>query len=138
MTIEQVVTDRLESLSAVTAIVGTRIYQLKLRQNTAFPAVRVQLISDTKTYHLRGTDGIARARVQVDSYNSETGSDPYGRVAALAEAIEEGMSGIRFDLGGFRVIGAIQVLRLSSHEANGPQPLIRMQQDFRFVYERNG
>lgn len=133
--IEQVVTDYIETVSAVTAIVSTRIYQLKLRQNTGFPAVRVQLVSDDRVYGLRGTVNLSRARLQIDSYGTSTGSDPYGVVAALADAIETALSGIAFTLDNVRVVGAFQIMRLALEEP-GTQPLIRIQQDFRFRYKR--
>lgn len=135
MTIEQVVTDRLETVSGVTALVSTRIYQLKLPQKVTFPAIRVQLIDDDREYHLRGPVDIGRARIQVDSYGAEVTSDPYAVVAAVADAVEAALSGIVFTLGGFRVMGAFQLLRLASHEP-GTTPLIRIHQDFRFIYER--
>lgn len=135
MTIEQVTTDRLESVSAVTNLVGTRIYQLKLRQNTQFPAIRVQLISDPRDYHLRGEIDLGRARVQIDSYGLETGADPYGAVAAVADAVEVALSGVVFTVGGFKVKGAFQIFRRALHEP-GTQPLIRIHQDFRFRYSR--
>lgn len=138
MTIEQAVTDLLKATPTVTAIVGTRIRQLKLRQNETFPAVRVQLISDEGAKHLRGVERLKASRLMIDAYNTEAsvaGSDPYAVVANLAEIIEGVLDGARFTVGNVRVRGAFQVLRRSDHEP-GTQPLIRVQQDFRFRYER--
>jgi hypothetical protein len=136
--IELAVIDRLKATPAVTALVGQRIYQLKLKQNTAFPAVRVQLADDVATYHLRGGTKLKVARVQIDAYGSQTvaaGVDPYDIVADLASAIEEALSGIRFVEDDVQVTGAFQVFRRVSDEA-GTNPLIRQQQDFMFRYKR--
>lgn len=68
MTAAEVVRTRLLSLSAVTALVGQRVRTMVLAQNETLPAIRVQRISETEAMHLRGSGGIQRARVQVDSY----------------------------------------------------------------------
>jgi len=134
MTIEQVVADRLEGTPAVTDLVGTRIYQLKLKQNTAFPAIRVQEIDDLHGHHLRGVDTPAHARVQVDSYGSETGTDPYVTVQNVAAAVAAALDGERFTSAGVRVTGVFQDTRVTEQEP-GTTPLIRVRQDFRIVYD---
>lgn len=134
--IEQVVADYLETVTAITAVVGTRIYQLKLPQNATFPAIRVQLVSDDLDYHLRGELNLNSARLQVDAYGKEDPSpDPYRRVTDLADLITAALSGIRFTLDNVRVVGAFHILRRALHEP-GTQPLIRVHQDFRFRYQR--
>lgn len=135
MTIEQAATDYLETIAPVTQIAGTRIYQLKLRQNSQYPAVRVQLISDPRDYHLRGVERLRRARLQIDSYGAETGIDPYGLVTTLADAIEDAMGGVRFVVDDVHVVGSFQILRRALHEP-GTTPLIRIHQDFRLRYKR--
>lgn len=88
MTPEQAVLERLLSLAPVTALVGTRIRQLKLRQGETLPAVRVQLVDDLTSAHLRGGTGQYVARVQVDAFAAESsGSDPYASVTSVADAI---------------------------------------------------
>lgn len=57
---------RLAAISAVTALVSTRIYGLKVRQGSDRPYVRVQRISRSEPFHARGPIGIKEARVQVD------------------------------------------------------------------------
>lgn len=86
MTIEQAVYERLSDIAPLTALVSTRIYQLKLPQRPTLPAVRVQKVSGMSGQHLRGPDGLFRARVQVDAYEEETGSW-YADVTAIASAI---------------------------------------------------
>lgn len=62
---------RLEAVSAVTALVSTRIYQGILPQRPTLPAIRVQRISENEFMHLRGSNGVYRTRVQVDSIAGE-------------------------------------------------------------------
>jgi hypothetical protein len=135
--IEQVVVDYLETITAVTALVGARIYQLKLRQGTAYPAIRVQVIDDSTPYHLRGEVNLASARVQVDAYHNESGTDPYATLMAVSDAVLDALSGVRFTVGTTEVTGAFQVLRRTEPEV---QPsgitLLRDQQDFRLRSRR--
>lgn len=85
---EQAVLARIQQLSAVTAIIGTRAYLLVLPQSPTYPAVRVQLIDDMETQHLRGPEGLATARVQVDAYAKvQSGANPYTTASALMEVI---------------------------------------------------
>lgn len=86
MTIEQGIYERLLALASLTALVGTRVYQMKLPQSPALPAVRVQRISGVGRQHLRGPDGLFRSRVQIDAYAQETG-DWYTSVTAVAAAV---------------------------------------------------
>jgi hypothetical protein len=51
------------SLSAVTALVSSRVYLDKLPQSPTCPCVRVQQISE-QDYHLRGGSNMKRARIR--------------------------------------------------------------------------
>lgn len=139
MTPEQAVCDRILSLSAVTALVGTRVYQLKLPQKGTLPAVRVQLISEPTSYHLRGGSGMYRSRVQVDAYAAEaSGGDPYASATDVAAAIHgddagSGLSGWTEDVGGsppsMRVHTVQRVDRRVSYDAEERRE-VRCQQDY--------
>lgn len=88
MRIEEAVIERLLGLAAVTALVGTRVYQLQLRQGATLPAIRVQQISEDEPLHLRGIVNAYRTRVQVDAYAAESsGANPYDVANAIADAI---------------------------------------------------
>lgn len=88
MTVEEIIVDRVAEITAVSAIVGSRVYLDKLPHSPTFPAVRVLLVDDLDAYHLRGPQKPQRARVQVDAFAHETsGVDPYAQVTALADAI---------------------------------------------------
>lgn len=69
MSASEIIRARLLAIPAVTALVGTRIYNLVLPSNLdTFPAVRVQRISDVEVTHLRGVGALHTARVQVDAF----------------------------------------------------------------------
>lgn len=88
MTSADVVLARLATLSAVTTLASTRLYQMKLPQSPTYPAVRVQQISVVDTHHLRGVSQPTTYRVQVDAYVREaSGLDALGSCQALAAAI---------------------------------------------------
>ena len=78
---------RLESLVAVTGLVGTRIYQGILPEHPTFPAIRVQRIGENEAMHMRGTSGVFRTRVQVDSISNA--ADAVG-VAQAVDAVVRG------------------------------------------------
>lgn len=136
MTVEEAIVRRLQNTAGVTALVGTRTYQLKLPANPTLPANRVQLISDDPNYHLRGDALMSRARVQVDSYGRDsTPPDPYGAVATLGQAVNDALSGDLFFIGDIRVLGLFRVDRQVLHEGDELR-LIRISQDFDVVFER--
>lgn len=94
MTVEQALCDRLLADAAVIAIVGTRGYMLKFREDGSLPAFRVTLISQQEPSHLRGRHETRRSRVQVDAVASEDSSaDPYEAAADLAKAIATALMG---------------------------------------------
>ncbi len=100
MTAEALIVSRLKSLSALTAIVSTRIYLDKLPQSPVYPCVRVTLISEVGEAHLRGEDALSTSRVQVDAYAKElSGIDPYALAMTVADAIQG--DGAGSGLGGF-------------------------------------
>ncbi len=88
MTPEEAVRARILALSAVTALVSTRVWTEKLPQKPIFPCVVVQEVTDSEGQHLRGPSGLCVARVQVEAQAMEvSGTDPYAAAATLAAAI---------------------------------------------------
>lgn len=84
MTVDSAIRARLLSLSSVTAIVGTRVYDGQLPQKTTFPAVCVTRVSTVEAQHLRGPDAWSESRVQVDAFAS---------TKAAADALSDVMHG---------------------------------------------
>lgn len=141
MTVEDAVIARLLALSAVTALVSTRVYLEKLPQSPTYPCVRVTLVSDGTDYHLRGGTGVKRARVQVDAFAKEvSGVNPYALVETVADAVngaDDGtaLSGWRGSIGSpaFEVLACQQVERRTMYD---PEELrvVTMSQDFMVTY----
>ena len=139
MTPEQAILERILGLSAVTALVSDRVFMLKLRQGETLPAVRVQLIDEGMSQHLRGGSGIYQSRIQVDVYAAEdTGGDPYSAASEIALAIQgddagSGLSGWRGFSGGsppeIEVCAISRKLRLTSYAAEERRE-VRVQQDY--------
>lgn len=141
MTVEELIRDRIAELAAVTSLVSTRIYLGKLPQSPAYPCVRVQLVDDPRDYHLRGVNGFARARIQVDAFAKEgSGQDPYRQVASVSEAIDgdgtgSGLSGWAglFGSPAFEVSGCFRIDRSWRYD---PQELqvLTMSTDYAVFY----
>lgn len=140
MTPEAAVVERLLDISAVTAIVGTRVYLDKLPQQATYPAVLVQLVHEPISRHLRGSLRW-RARVQVDAYVKDVG-DAYSTDVDLADAIhgDDAGSGLEAWFGSFgsptfNVTGILRVERERGYEPEEFR-LLRQRQDY-WVYFRH-
>jgi hypothetical protein len=79
------VVTRLEAVSAVTALVSTRIYNGTFPQDGTFPAIRVQRIGQDEQMHMRGAVGTMRTRIQIDSVADS--SEPIGDAQAIDSAV---------------------------------------------------
>jgi hypothetical protein len=136
MTISDAVCQHLVATPAVAALVGPRVYQLKLPQQPTLPAIRVQLIAEPARYHLRGVVNAWEALVQVDAYANEFDPafpDPYDRVAQIAAAIDAALSGVIATVGTIAVIGSFRTARSPLYEP-GELRLARILQEYRCVY----
>jgi hypothetical protein len=136
MTAEVAVADRLKATAAVAALVSTRVYQLKLPQSPTLPAIRVQLISEPGTLHMRGVDSLYRSLIQVDAYARESDAanpDPYGTVTRLADAIDDALAGQAFPSTdsppSVQVFTIKRENRIPLYEAE-EQRLVRISQDY--------
>jgi hypothetical protein len=147
MTPEVAIAERLLEIGALTALISTRVYQLRLPQSTALPAVRVQVVGETEDAHLRGTGALSRTRVQVDAYAYEaSGGDPYAEATAVAEAIHgdgsgTGLAGWVGESGGspaeLAVLSIVRVDRFVDYEA-AELRLVRVRQDYHVWWKRLG
>ncbi len=141
MTVEDAIVTRLLAVSPVTALVGARVYLEKLPQTPTYPCVRVQLIDEQESYHLRG-GGLKTARIQVDAFAKEqSGVSPYALAAAVADAIQgdddgSGLSGWTGTVGSPGL--SVQVCRrLDRRQLYDPEELrvITMSQDYQVIYQ---
>lgn len=130
MTAADAVVERLLATSAVTALVASRIWRIKLPQRATYPAIRVQLISNPEGKHLRGPHGATRSRVQVDVYEAEASAgNPLVRVTNISEAVNDALVFEPFSTSELRVIMAERLDTDERHEAE-EQNLVRMFNDF--------
>lgn len=101
MEMETAIVERLKATSAVSAMVSTRVYRLKLPQKPTLPAVRVQRISRLEDKgHLRGRANCFRSRIQIDAFASEydqANPDPLGTQESLMKAIDDALVFKAFD-----------------------------------------
>ena len=145
MTPEVAIRDRILGLSAVSALVSTRVFLLKVPQHVREAAVRVQLISEPTEYHARGGVGMYQSRVQVDAYAAESaGGDPYADVTGLADAIHgddagSGLSGWAGEAGGSPPVLRIHTIQRVDRETSyEPDELrqVRCRQDYMVHWSR--
>jgi hypothetical protein len=144
VTVEEAILARIEDLSPVTAIVGTRVYLDMLPQGPTYPAVRVVQVSDLATQHLRGPDGMRYARVQVDHYAEDaSGVDTYEVVSELWAAVygdgfgttASGVFGWKGTIGspGF-YISNVEDAGRRRHYDSDERRVLTMSQDYRVWY----
>ena len=94
MDIEVAIREYVVGLPDVSALVGTRGYQLVLPQECTYPAFRVQKLVEPVEYTHDGPEALRRADIQIDAVAQEaSGEDPYANAIALANAIDAGLSG---------------------------------------------
>ena len=143
MEVETAIRDRLAADAAVSAIVGTRVYRLKLPQNPTLPAVRVQRISRVEYEgHLRGRAARFRSRVQVDALANEYDSnnpDPLGTQESLMRAIDDALVAQAFDSGdsppSIRVWLICQANAMEEYDANELRQ-VKGSQDYFVIWSR--
>ncbi len=136
MTISEAICHALVASPAVAALVGPRVYQLKLPQQPTLPAIRVQLIAEPSRYHLRGVVNAWEALVQVDTYANEfnpTFPDPYDLVEQVAAAVDAALSGLLATIQTIQIVGCFRVSRAPLYEP-GELRLARILQEYRCVY----
>jgi hypothetical protein len=141
MTVEDVVIARLLALSTVTALVSTRVHLDKLPQTPTYPCIRVQNISDTTGAHLRGSDGIGKARIQVDAFAKElSGVNPKALADTVAAAVRgpgDGSALFGWQGGiGSPAFTVLSCLLEEKHESYDPEELrvVTVSQDFMVTY----
>ena len=89
---------RLTGASAVTDLVGTRIYWVERPQSSALPAITLQTVDDRMPQHMKGFDGLDVARVQVDVWGRTYAEvRPIVRAAIDALAPANTSNGVRFE-----------------------------------------
>lgn len=101
--IEEAVYEVLRLDSAVTALVGMRIFQEQLAQGATMPALSYQLISDPSENSHKGPSGLAEARVQFDIWG-----DTKQQTYALSLAVRKAFAGRHSTNAGVSLQGAFK------------------------------
>ncbi|HEX9768438.1 MAG TPA: DUF3168 domain-containing protein [Kiloniellales bacterium] len=98
--IVQALYDKLAAESAVTDLVGTRIYLGEAPQNVATPYVVYFLVGPVHDRTLEGRSRLVRSRFQLDCYDTKTANAGALSVVAIANAIREALDGFRGTVSG--------------------------------------
>lgn len=91
MTVYEPIRARLLASGAIAAIVGTRVYPLRLPAKPTLPAIVVTRISGVRATHLHGQASLARPRIQVDCWAQK--SDDASALGALCRQQLDSYSG---------------------------------------------
>lgn len=136
MSLESALYTYLTGLSAVTDVVGTRIYPAQVPQGAAFPYVAQYRVSTRRFPHVGGPSGMVRARIQIDSFG------------VTLDSAQTVMDVLRDRLDGWRTttMGGVYVQSVNMEdEANdftppqdgGDPGVHRIRSDFIFLYSES-
>jgi Protein of unknown function (DUF3168) len=92
----------------VSALIGPRLYQQKLAQNSALPALTYQLISDPSENSHDGPAGLARARIQFDGWGTTK-----EEARAVTRAVRLALAGIDRTVAGVNLSGGQKLNEMS-------------------------
>ena len=141
MIVESAIVDRILSLSAVTALVGTKVRVLALRQGERI-GVRVQRVSEFEPMHLRGTSGLISARIQVDSVAPEASQvDPFADAAEIDAAVKgdgagSGLSGWKGTFGSPATLTVFGIMPMDARPEydSAARGLVKIMRDYLVIY----
>lgn len=137
MTAVGVVRTRLLAISAVTAIVGQRVYALILPENATFPAIRVQRISQLEPMHFRGPVSMFSARVQVDAIAATKAAADALDAAVLGNGLGSVATGLKGWTGDLSATHVHAIRAIDVREMYDPEELrqFRISRDFSVEFE---
>lgn len=98
MAIESALYSYLTGKSAITDLVGTRIWPIMAPQEDTYPMITYQLISDVPHHHMTGESGLWMCRIQLNVYDERTTGgtgNVYKSVKSISEALRNVLSGYR-------------------------------------------
>lgn len=101
--IEAALYSLLTTTAEISAIVGTRVYPVKLPQKPTAPAITYQRIYSARVRSTSGPSGLTRTRIQIDYW-----ATTWEGAKALADTVREAIDGHRCTTAGTR-IGSIEV-----------------------------
>lgn len=92
MTIEEAVRTRLLAYSAMTDLVGPRVYVQRLPQAPQYPAVVIHRIAGPRDHSQSGPTNLVRSRLQIDCYGQTISAAK--RAAQAARKAVDGQVGV--------------------------------------------
>lgn len=95
MAVEYAVRARLKAVTAITNIVGNRIYPNLLPQDVTLEAITYRKVSAPHVHAFGSDAGLSNPRFQIDAW-----ADVYTEVITLAAAIQAGLSRFRGTIAG--------------------------------------
>ena len=113
MTLEDALYTKLTGTTAVSDLVGDRVYPAPLPQNIADPCISFQRIDTPREYSLTGYANLASPRIQVDCW-----AETYEGATALANAVRQAVQGFSGDIGSVTVYAVFVVDERDSYEEN--------------------
>ncbi len=105
--------------ATVAALVGTRVYPVRLPQGGTFPAITYQRVSQVPVGRpTSGPPSVVAARVQFDVWSlNRDGVDGYAAARALADAVRQRLDGKTGALGSGLTV--VQDVRLDAERDTG-------------------
>jgi len=118
---------RLNAVTAVTNLVSTRIYPVRLPQDVTYPAVRVITVDAQRESALDADMGLVHTRIQVDAY-----ATTYAVSQTLAAALRGALKRQAWTLDAVEVCDAL--LENVQDDYEDEAKAYRVRQDFVFMY----
>lgn len=97
MAFETALVAYLKSKTAITNVIGDRIFPQVAPQGTAEPYLVFARISGASGHHMTAADGVQQTRYQFDAYGR------YSQVKEVGEALRQSLDGYRGAIGGEHV-----------------------------------
>lgn len=118
--------------ASIAAIVGSRIYPIKMPQGVTAASVVMNRISGLGDHHMQGPSGLSRPRMQIDSY-----APTFQAAVTLANAVKERIDGAAGTFGTGSDIVEVQGIFFDTEEDryDDSADLFRVRQDYFIFYD---
>lgn len=120
-TISEVLVARMNAYAGLTALIGARLYPLRIPQTAALPAAAYQIIDSPKTNSHSGSSHLARSRVQFTCHG-----ETLAQAEAVAAQIATCWDGVRGTLSGLRIDGTFAESARQDYSETHAAPILRL------------
>lgn len=97
---EEALYSRLSGFAGITALCSTRIFPVKIPDNTTMPCLSYHRISGSRIESMTGSSALVYARFQIDCWGRK-----YSDVKALAEQVRLALEGYKGTIAGVTIYG---------------------------------